>query len=78
MLREYPGFHASTADQYAQGFRRALSLSPQETLDMRRRARRSAERFTDKGFADKWLQNMDQLVTLQKARGEQRQQQQHK
>jgi alpha-1,2-mannosyltransferase len=32
---------------------------------MRRRARKSAERFTDRGFADKWLANMDKLVALQ-------------
>ncbi|EOA81205.1 glycosyltransferase family 4 protein [Exserohilum turcica Et28A] len=59
------GFHASTAQEYAEGFRKALTLSPQETLDMRRRARRSAERFTDKTFADKWLGNAEKLVALQ-------------
>ena len=32
---------------------------------MRCRARKSAERFTDRGFADKWLANMDKLVALQ-------------
>lgn len=32
---------------------------------MRRRARRSAERFTDKTFADKWLGNAEKLVALQ-------------
>ena len=52
-------------DEYAEGFRKALTLSPQDTLDMRRRARKSAERFTDRGFADKWLANMDKLVALQ-------------
>ncbi|PVI07762.1 glycosyltransferase family 4 protein [Periconia macrospinosa] len=62
------GFHASTSEEYADGFRRALSMSPEETLAMRRRARKSAGRFTDKGFADKWLQNMDQLVRLQISR----------
>ncbi|KAF1960260.1 alpha-1,2-mannosyltransferase ALG11 [Byssothecium circinans] len=62
------GFHASTVDEYAQGFRKALSLSPRETLAMRQRARASAKRFTDKVFADKWVENMDQLVRLQVAR----------
>ncbi|XP_014556939.1 glycosyltransferase family 4 protein [Bipolaris victoriae FI3] len=59
------GFHATTAQEYADGFRKALTLSPQETLDMRRRARKSAERFTDKTFADKWIKNAEKLVALQ-------------
>lgn len=59
------GFHATTAQEYADGFRKALTLSPQETLDMRRRARKSAERFTDQTFADKWLKNAERLVALQ-------------
>lgn len=63
-----PGFHASTADEYAEGFRRALTLAPEETLAMRRRARRSAERFTDATFAERWLRNMEKLVRLQVTR----------
>ena len=59
------GFHATTAEEYAQGFRKALTLSPEETLAMRQRARKSAERFTDRGFAEKWLRNMEKLVKLQ-------------
>lgn len=35
---------------------------------MRHRARKSALRFTDRGFAEKWIQNMDQLVRLQVSR----------
>ncbi|KAF2184349.1 glycosyltransferase family 4 protein [Zopfia rhizophila CBS 207.26] len=64
------GFHASTAQQYASGFLKALTLSPQETLAMRQRARKSARRFTDRGFAEKWIRNMDQLVRLQVSRAE--------
>ncbi|CAE7192767.1 hypothetical protein CFE70_007064 [Pyrenophora teres f. teres 0-1] len=59
------GFHATTAQEYAEGFRKALTLLPEETLAMRQRARKSSERFTDKGFADKWLQNAEKLVALQ-------------
>ncbi|KAF2736377.1 UDP-Glycosyltransferase/glycogen phosphorylase [Polyplosphaeria fusca] len=62
------GFHASTVEEYAEGFRKALSLSREETLAMRYRARKSAQRFTDRGFSEKWLQNMDQLVKLQVSR----------
>jgi alpha-1,2-mannosyltransferase len=32
---------------------------------MRHRARKSAGRFTDFGFAEKWLANMEKLVDLQ-------------
>jgi alpha-1,2-mannosyltransferase len=59
------GFHATTVQEYADGFRKALTLSPQETLDMRRRARKSAERFTDQTFVDKWVKNAERLVALQ-------------
>jgi alpha-1,2-mannosyltransferase len=40
-------------------------MSPQETLAMRHRARKSAGRFTDLVFAEKWLANMEKLVALQ-------------
>jgi alpha-1,2-mannosyltransferase len=59
------GFHATTAEQYADGFRKALTLSPEDTLDMRQRARKSAERFTDQVFAERWLRNTEKLVALQ-------------
>jgi alpha-1,2-mannosyltransferase len=59
------GFHASTVEQYASAFAKALSLFPTETNAMRRRARKSALRFTDRGFAEKWVRNMERLVQLQ-------------
>jgi alpha-1,2-mannosyltransferase len=59
------GFHATTAEQYAQGFHKALTLSPRETVEMRLRARISAERFTDAVFAESWLRNTEKLVALQ-------------
>jgi alpha-1,2-mannosyltransferase len=59
------GFHATTAKEYAEGFRKALTMSPRDTLEMRQRARRSAQRFTDRSFADKWLVNTEKLVALQ-------------
>lgn len=65
---EFPGFHASTEAEYAQAFHDALTLPPEETAAMRRRARQSARRFTDRTFDDKWIQNMDRLVRLRAAR----------
>ncbi|KAF2086093.1 glycosyltransferase family 4 protein [Saccharata proteae CBS 121410] len=66
---EKTGFHASTADEFAEGFRQALELSPEETLAMRLRARRSAGRFTERVFADKWVDQMEKLVGLQRVLG---------
>jgi alpha-1,2-mannosyltransferase len=39
---------------------------------MRQRARRSAQRFTDRVFAESWLKNMDKLVRLQVERTKKR------
>ncbi|KAF2117691.1 hypothetical protein BDV96DRAFT_570707 [Lophiotrema nucula] len=66
------GFHASTADEYAKGFNKALRLPTDEMLAMRKRARKSAQRFTDRGFTEKWIQNMDKLVQLQIQRAKSR------
>jgi alpha-1,2-mannosyltransferase len=59
------GFHASTAEQYAAAFAEALSLSTEETVAMRLRARLSARRFTEEVFAGKWIEQMERLVALQ-------------
>lgn len=56
------GFHASTAAEYASSFLAALSLSPQEKVAMRQRARKSAKRFTEEAFAKKWIEQMEALV----------------
>ncbi|KAK7554556.1 alpha-1,2-mannosyltransferase ALG11 [Phyllosticta citricarpa] len=60
------GFHATTATQFAQGFKAALSLSTQEKVAMRLRARQSAGRFSESVFACKWLVQMGRLVELQR------------
>ncbi|KAF2035490.1 UDP-Glycosyltransferase/glycogen phosphorylase [Setomelanomma holmii] len=65
------GFHATTAKEYAEGFRKALTMPLAETIEMRRRARKSAHRFTDLSFADKWLVNMEKLVSLRTDRAKQ-------
>ncbi|KAK6332925.1 asparagine-linked glycosylation protein [Orbilia brochopaga] len=41
------GYHATTAIEYADGFRKALSLDSAETAAMRERARKSAMRFSE-------------------------------
>ena len=46
-------------------FMQALTMSPDETLAMRRRARASARRFTEKAFAKTWIRQMEGLVVIQ-------------
>ncbi|RFU79444.1 alpha-1,2-mannosyltransferase alg11 [Trichoderma arundinaceum] len=56
------GFHASTAVEFAAGYEKALSLP--DPLAMRLRARKSAKRFSEEVFKEKWLTQMDRLVAL--------------
>jgi alpha-1,2-mannosyltransferase len=63
------GFHASTVGEYAHAFDRALSLGEAETMAMRLRARKSAERFTEGVFVGKWVENMECLVGLARGGG---------
>ncbi|KAB8300830.1 hypothetical protein EYC80_002758 [Monilinia laxa] len=60
------GFHASTAEQFAQGFESALSLPREDKIAMRLRARKSAQRFTEAEFAKKWIVGMEDLVLLRR------------
>lgn len=54
------GFHATTVEDFANGFELALSVP--DPVAMRIRARRSAERFGEVEFERKWLLEMDKLV----------------
>lgn len=58
------GFYASTDSEYASQFGTALSLSPQDTIKMRLRARASAKRFTEEAFTLGWIQHMGKLVSM--------------
>ncbi|MCJ1403483.1 asparagine-linked glycosylation protein [Xylographa trunciseda] len=59
------GFHASTASEYAEAFSGALSLSSEEALTMRHRARLSAKRFSEERFASRWNAQLDALIRFQ-------------
>jgi len=61
------GFHASTEEQFAEGFAKALELPSAEALAMRHRARESAKRFSEEVFSERWLTHLDALVALEKA-----------
>ncbi|KAK3114991.1 asparagine-linked glycosylation protein [Teratosphaeriaceae sp. CCFEE 6253] len=58
------GFHATTPEQFADGFAKALALSGGDAFAMRQRARESSWRFSEKVFSDAWTSNLEQLVQL--------------
>ncbi|KXS97832.1 hypothetical protein AC578_10528 [Pseudocercospora eumusae] len=59
------GFHATTPQEFAEGFAKALSLSEEETLAMRLRARKSSWRFSEEVFSNAWLEQLKCLVAIQ-------------
>jgi alpha-1,2-mannosyltransferase len=58
------GFHATTPQEFAEGYEKALSLP--DPLAVRKRARQSAKRFTEEEFATKWIEETERLVALRK------------
>lgn len=56
------GFRAETEEQFAAAFEAALALPESEKVAMRLRARRSALRFTEEEFSQKWLGQVQKLV----------------
>ncbi|PHH55807.1 GDP-Man:Man(3)GlcNAc(2)-PP-Dol alpha-1,2-mannosyltransferase [Ceratocystis fimbriata CBS 114723] len=56
------GFHATTAEEFAQCYEKALSL--EDPLAVRLRARQSAQRFTEHVFATRWIEEMERLMAL--------------
>ncbi|KAF7167468.1 hypothetical protein CNMCM6106_003028 [Aspergillus hiratsukae] len=60
------GFRASTEDEFAAAFEAALALPAEEKVAMRRRARKSALRFTEEEFSQKWLDEVGKLVEMRR------------
>ncbi|KAK5701662.1 asparagine-linked glycosylation protein [Elasticomyces elasticus] len=58
------GFHATTPEEFAAGFAKALELSGDDAFAMRQRARKSSWRFSEKVFSDAWTSHLEQLVEL--------------
>lgn len=61
---EPTGFHASTPEEFSEGFSKALSMSSEDTLAMRHRARKSSLRFSEEVFSTAWTAQLDRLVDL--------------
>ncbi|CAF9913326.1 MAG: asparagine-linked glycosylation protein [Alectoria fallacina] len=60
------GYHASTESEYAHCFAEALSMSEEATSAMRKRARGSSRRFTEEAFAAKWVEQLGNLIEIQR------------
>ncbi|KJZ80164.1 GDP-Man:Man(3)GlcNAc(2)-PP-Dol alpha-1,2-mannosyltransferase [Hirsutella minnesotensis 3608] len=58
------GYHATTVEEFAAGYEKALSTN--DPLAVRKRARTSAKRFSEEEFAEKWLVHMSRLVEMKK------------
>jgi hypothetical protein len=65
------GYHASTAAEFAEAYAKALALSEDECLAMRRRARESSKRFSEEVFMSAWTEEMQKILRLEiRYRGE--------
>lgn len=58
------GYHASTEEEYADAFKMALELSPKERVEMRVRARSSAQRFSQERFSQGWVKEVEEMMRL--------------
>lgn len=58
------GFHASNKEEFAAGYAQALALGEEERYAMRQRARKSAWRFSEEVFEERWVGEMGKLVGL--------------
>ncbi|KAL4921572.1 hypothetical protein BDW62DRAFT_208173 [Aspergillus aurantiobrunneus] len=58
------GFRATSEEEFADAFEKALSLTPEERVAMRLRAQKSALRFTEEEFSRKWVGEVAKLVGL--------------
>ena len=62
------GYHAETAEEFADGFQRVMQMDPEQRHAMRVRGREVAKNFTEEAFARKWIEQMEKLVSLQAVR----------
>lgn len=62
------GFLASTTEEFTKCFDQALSLSAQDALAMRHRARKSALRFSEEVFSTNWTKQLEHLVDLSRSK----------
>lgn len=62
------GFRATSIEGFAGAYAQVLSgMTEENRWRMRVRARRSARRFSEQAFQERWLQHMDRLVSMRSA-----------
>jgi alpha-1,2-mannosyltransferase len=61
---EPTGYHAETAEEFAKAYHAVMQMGPEERHAMRARGRKVAKRFTEEVFAQKWIEEVDKLVSL--------------
>jgi alpha-1,2-mannosyltransferase len=59
------GYHAETAEEFSDAYRRVVQMDPEERYAMRVRARQVAKRFTEEAFARGWIEQVEKLVEMQ-------------
>ena len=61
---EPTGYHAETAEEFAEGYQAVMQMAPEDRYAMRVRGRKVAKRFTEEVFAQKWIEEVEKLVSL--------------
>lgn len=61
------GFRATTEEEFAEAFEKALALSDEEKVQMRLRAQHSSLRFTEEEFSRRWIGEVGKLVGMRAA-----------
>jgi alpha-1,2-mannosyltransferase len=59
------GYHAETAEEFAEGFHRVMQMELEDRYAMRVRGREVAKTFTEEAFARKWTEQVEKLVSMQ-------------
>ena len=60
---EPTGYHAETAEEFAERFRTVMEMRPEERYAMRIRGRNATKRFTEEAFSRKWIEELEKLVS---------------
>ncbi|POS86027.1 hypothetical protein EPUL_004386 [Erysiphe pulchra] len=61
------GLYASTTEEYAACFEEILSMNEWERIEMRQRARKNTQRFTQEVFSTGWIRQAENLVDMSKS-----------
>lgn len=60
------GYHVTTPGEFAEAYAKVLSMPNEDCVAMRKRARESANRFSEDVFMLAWTEEMIKLLRLEK------------